>query len=199
MIQQFFNRLLTVSLGLVLLLIPSPVYGQLPRPQPTAPQALGHLRDLIDVYQLDLDAPTIDLVVSICDSLQTGVINDLRNDLVVLQDKYEASVQAISSQLNFIAESLSQMSADGSSVDLASFHLSRSQTNLLDSASIYANSLAEVAIIDCQRFPAEFIAGIEEVRVRRQLTLVAATEVKESIAEGVAEALRLVQQRLESI
>ena len=198
MLKQLIRRSLIISLGLILLTGVQPVYPQAEPTTVSAQQALSHLRGLIDVYQIDLNPSQTKVVIDSCQSLQEQELIDLRHDLIGLKQKYLDALDIISSNLTFIADSLSQMSEDASSVNLASFYLSRVRSDFSESATIYSNSLEELLAIDCQRFPNEFVAGLEEVRVRRQLTLTAAEAIVDLTNQEVDSALQSVKQRLES-
>ena len=198
MLKQLIRRSLIISLGLILLTGVQPVYPQAEPTTVSAQQALSHLRGLIDVYQIDLNPSQTKVVIDSCQSLQEQELIDLRHDLIGLKQKYLDALDIISSNLTFIADSLSQMSEDASSVNLASFYLSRVRSDFSESATIYNNSLEELLAIDCQRFPNEFVAGLEEVRVRRQLTLTAAEAIVDLTNQEVDSALQSVKQRLES-
>ena len=176
-----------------------PAYSQSNNSTIPPNQALRHLTDLVDIYQVELDAEQRALVISVCRSLQAMVLQDMSVNLVDLQQKYLSSIDAISSGLNFVADVLSRMGEDASSVNLASFHLSRARNDFLGSATIFGNSLDELLLIDCQKYPVSFVAGLEEVRVRRQLTYLAAEQVSELMTGSINQALDLVRQRLGAI
>ena len=186
-------------MGLVLLVGLQPVAAQTNPPAVSTRQALRHLTDLIDVYQVELASQQQASVVSVCRTLQASTLQDLRMNLGDLQQKYLNSIDAVSSNLSFVADALSRMGEDASSINLASFHLSLARDDFVDSATIYGNSLDELLIIDCQSYPVSFVAGLKEVRVRRQSTYLAAEELSELITGSIDQALSLVRQRLEAI
>ena len=165
----------------------------------TRQQAITRLNQLIDFYQIDLSQAERSRVVTVCRDVQSDVLQPLSLDLDDTRDRYLETINSVDLSILFIANALRSMSEDSSSMDLASFHLQRESDQLQSSISVYARSLEEILIIDCQVFPEAFMAGLEEVRERAKVVESSAASIQEFIDEEFIGSTDSVRTRLNSI
>lgn len=189
----------TISLCLLLAFGISSVSAQSDALPVTREQSISHLTQLVDVYSIDLTAQEQESVSSVCRQLQSGQIGDLRRNLDEQSDKYREVVDNLDNSIRFTANALRQMSEDSSNMDLASFHLGQDYQNFTSNLNVYMRSLDEILIIDCQVFPEQFAAGLQEARVRRELTQISAEKITKLVDDEVASSLDNVKRTLEKI
>ena len=193
------KNLNVLILAFCFLVVAAPVSAQT-NPQPvTRDQAINHLSQLIDVYGVDLGQDAVSDVTSSCRQTQSLSIEPLRDLSLTNQIKYQEAVNNIDNNIRFTANALRQMSEDSSGLDLASVHLLQEMNDYLSANSVLTRSLDELLIIDCQLFPEHFVAGLEEARIRLELTRVQANSLTENIDGEVFRAFDGVEERLNGI
>lgn len=142
-------------------------------------QAITNLSRLVDTYDVSLTASERRNVQTICRDLQVATIQTLSTQLEPQREKYSLAMQSTDSTIKFTANALFEMSEDSSDLDLAGVHLQAIEQEFERASAAYARSLDELLVIDCQLFPEQFVAGLEEARFRRQLMVAAAEKVTE--------------------
>lgn len=142
-------------------------------------QAITNLSRLVDTYDVSLTASERRNVQTICRDLQVATIQTLSTQLEPQREKYSLAMQSTDSTIKFTANALFEMSEDSSDLDLAGVHLQTIEQEFERASAAYARSLDELLVIDCQLFPEQFVAGLEEARFRRQLMVTAAEKVTE--------------------
>lgn len=175
-------------------------YAQAPLEQPvTRQQAISRLGQLIDVHSVILTSTERQQVISACRQLQSTTLQSLSDKHEADLTKYTDAIESFRWGIDYSISNLRSMSEDSSNLDLASFHLTQIEDDLRSASRVYSRTLDEVLVIDCQVYPLEFMAGIEEVKDRRDLMRSSADELLEFFDEELLGAYQKVDGRLQKI
>lgn len=162
-------------------------------------QAINHLEQLVQTYNIALSDDEENQVITVCRDLQISTIQTLSAEAEPLQKKYQDVSQSIDSTIKFTANALHIMSEDSSNLDLASIHLSDYMEEFNSAMVVYVQSLDDLLVIDCQIFPDLFVAGLEEARFRRKLVLSAAEDIAQFRDVELKSAFDAALERLNEI
>lgn len=165
----------------------------------TRQQAISHLGQLVDVHAVELNTNERGQIISVCRQLQTTTVQDLNDKLSIDLGLFTDAAANFRWGINYVTSNLRGMSEDTSGLDLASVHLNDIESDIRDAARIYQRSLDEVLIIDCQVYPEEFVAGIEEVKDRKALMQTTAEGLTDFFDVELTKTYQDVGKRLERI